>query len=290
MNYEELLERVAGLEEENQVLAYENEKLRKRLAQVCNACEKEVSISFESGGSYAPVLKDANRKNDNEKELLPLVTSVHKFSTEEEKIALFLSLFRGRTDVYAKRCYSKKHDSTYYMPACKNEFAVGICERPRIKCKDCRKREFLVFAEGTVRHHLSNKDVHGAGIVGVYPLLSDETCFFLVVDFDEAHWQKDIGVFRAVCEENAIPVSVERSRSGNGGHAWIFFSEAVPAVKARKLGAALLTEAMTLHHELHFSSYDRMFPNQDTMPKGGFGNLIALPLQGAPRKNGNSVF
>jgi len=128
------------------------------------------------------------------------------------------------------------------------------------------------------------------GIAGVYALLPDDTCRFLAVDFDEQDWQKDVAAFRAVCEEQGIGVAVERSRSGKGAHAWFFFAEPVPAATARKFGSMLLTRAMNTRHELKFSSYDRMFPNQDTMPKGGFGNLIALPLQGLPRKSGNSVF
>jgi hypothetical protein len=120
--------------------------------------------------------------------------------------------------------------------------------------------------------------------------MPDETCLLLAVDFDEEDWQKDISAFRLVCKELNIPVAIERSRSGNGAHAWFFFDEAVPATSARKLGNTLLTKAMSVRHKIKFTSYDRMFPNQDFMPKGGFGNLIALPLQGGARKNGNSEF
>ena len=138
--------------------------------------------------------------------------------------------------------------------------------------------------------HLRNRDEHGAGIVGVYPLLPDETCFFLAVDFDEEKWEKDVAAFRSVCNNLSIPIAIERSRSGNGAHAWLFFEEAISALSARKLGNTLLTKAMSVQHEIQFSSYNRMFPNQDFMPKGGFGNLIALPLQGGARSNGNSEF
>ncbi|MEE0855786.1 MAG: helicase, partial [Ruminococcus sp.] len=123
-----------------------------------------------------------------------------------------------------------------------------------------------------------------------YPMLPDDTCRFLCADFDDAEFEKDLAAYRSVCEELNLSVSIERSRSGNGAHAWLFFDEAVPADLARKMGTIILTKAMQLRGELSFKSYDRFFPNQDTMPVGGFGNLIALPLQGRARKAGNSVF
>jgi hypothetical protein len=156
--------------------------------------------------------------------------------------------------------------------------------------KNCPKRELLPLTEEVIDNHLRNRDENGNGIVGIYPLLPDETCLFLAVDFDEENWQKDISTFRLMCKELNIPVAIERSRSGNGAHAWFFFDEPALAVSARKLGNVLLTKAMSIRHEIRFTSYDRMFPNQDFMPKGGFGNLIALPLQGGARKNGNSEF
>jgi hypothetical protein len=123
-----------------------------------------------------------------------------------------------------------------------------------------------------------------------YPLLPDETCWFLAVDFDKKTWQADSLAFLDTCRELNVPASLERSRSGNGGHVWIFFDRAVPAIIARKLGCVILTQTMERRHQLGLDSYDRFFPSQDTMPKGGFGNLIALPLQAVPRKIGNSVF
>ena len=130
----------------------------------------------------------------------------------------------------------------------------------------------------------------GEQTVGLYPLLPDETCWLLAVDFDKKTWQHDATAFLATCRENDVPALLERSRSGNGGHVWIFFERALPATTARKLGCVLLTRTMESRHQIGLDSYDRFFPNQDTMPKGGFGNLIALPLQKLPRANGNSVF
>ena len=127
-------------------------------------------------------------------------------------------------------------------------------------------------------------------VIGVYPLLTDETCWFLAADFDKTTWLEDVSAFLQVCKSYNVPAVLECSRSGNGGHVWIFFSEPVPAILARKMGAFILTEAMELRPEIGFESYDRFFPNQDTMPKGGFGTLIALPLQKRPSEKGNSLF
>ncbi|GHT63189.1 helicase [Bacteroidia bacterium] len=274
MSETDLHKRIEELESENQILRTENKRLRGVLGL---PTEKT---------SQKQVIIVAKKENTIPK----IVSTTNKYSSPDEKIKLFMSLFRGRTDVYAKRCYSKNFNSSYYIPACKNEWTRGLCDRSRVKCKNCKNRELLPLKESVINAHLRNKDENGNGIVGIYPLLPDETCLFLAVDFDEENWQKDIFAFRLVCKELNIPVAIERSRSGNGAHAWFFFDEPVPAVSARKLGNALLTKAMSVRHELKFTSYDRMFPNQDFMPKGGFGNLIALPLQGGARKNGNSEF
>ena len=270
----DLHKRITELETQNQKLLAENMRLRELLGMPEEVKEKETTV---------PNLNFVEEES-------PTTSSINKYSSPEEKIRLYLSLFRGRTDVYAKRCYSKKHNSSYYIPACKNEWARGLCDRARVKCKNCKHRDLLPLTSEIIDKHLRNKDEHGAGIVGVYPLLPDETCFFLAVDFDEEKWGKDVAIFRLVCESLNIPIAIERSRSGNGAHAWLFFEEAIFAISARKLGNALLTKAMSVRHEIQFSSYDRMFPNQDFMPKGGFGNLVALPLQGGARKNGNSEF
>ena len=279
MSEQELLRRIVELEAQNLELLSENEKFREMLGLP----QKDSSTPTE-----AIQLPDIP-KQDNNIETIS-TSSIDKYSTPDEKIELFLSLFQGRTDVYAKRCYSKKHNSSYYIPACKNEWVKGVCDKVRVKCKDCPNRDLLPLTKEVINSHLRNKDEHGAGIIGIYPLLPDENCLFLAVDFDEEQWEKDITTFRSVCNNYNIPVAIERSRSGNGAHAWMFFEEPIPAVSARRLGNALLTKAMSVRHEIRFSSYDRMFPNQDFMPKGGFGNLIALPLQGGARQNGNSEF
>lgn len=208
-----------------------------------------------------------------------------------EKIRLFRSLFRGREDVYPKRFESRKTGKSGYQPDCGNEWGPGICMKPRVRCPDCDNRKLLPVTDDIIRNHLLGRDQNGRDFtMGIYPLLEDESCFFLASDFDKKTWQPDVKAFLETCRKLNIPASLERSRSGNGAHVWIFFKEAVPAHIARQMGTYIITETMETHPELGFDSYDRFFPNQDTMPQGGFGNLIALPLQAKPRQNGNSVF
>lgn len=212
-------------------------------------------------------------------------------SSPESKIALFRSLFRGRDDVYPRRFESRRTGKSGYAPACANEWVRGICEKPRIKCAECPHRRFLPVTDQVIRWHLSGKDDQGQPfIAGVYPMFQDETCFFLAVGFDKQRWPQDTAGFRETCRRMDLPGAVERSRSGRGAHVWLFFEEAVPAALARKLGSYILTETMERHPEIGLDSYDRLFPNQDTLPQGGFGNVIALPLQKEPRQRGDSLF
>lgn len=212
-------------------------------------------------------------------------------SPVEAKVELFRSLFRGREDVYARRFESRKTGKSGYAPACANEWVRGICEKPRVKCAECPHRRFLPLTDEVIHCHLSGADTDGQSFVaGVYPLLSDETCWFLAIDFDKSGWQDDVAACLETCRVLNLPVALERSRSGQGAHLWFFFEEPIPAALARRLGSHVLTETMERRPQLGLDSYDRLFPNQDTMPQGGFGNLIALPLQKAPRDRGNSVF
>lgn len=202
-----------------------------------------------------------------------------------EKVTLFRRLFRGRTDVYPVRWEGKTSGKSGYAPACANEWRAGVCEKPRIKCGDCSNRLLIPMSDAVIYDHLAGKHV-----VGVYPLLEDDTCYFLAADFDEADWRDDARAFMQSCEELGVPAALEISRSGNGAHAWIFFASRVSARDARRLGTAIISHTCSRTRQLKLESYDRLFPNQDMMPKGGFGNLIALPLQKWPRENGWSVF
>ena len=202
-----------------------------------------------------------------------------------EKLVLFRRLFRGRTDVYPVRWEGKTSGKSGYAPACANEWRAGVCEKPRIKCGDCSNRLLIPMSDAVIYDHLVGKHT-----VGVYPLLEDDTCYFLAVDFDEADWRDDARAFMQSCEELGVPVALEISRSGNGAHAWVFFANRVAARDARRLGTAIISHTCSRTRQLKLESYDRLFPNQDTMPKGGFGNLIALPLQKWSRESGCSVF
>lgn len=205
--------------------------------------------------------------------------------TPDEKVALFRSLFRGRPDVFPTRFVSKRTGKPGYAPACRNKFVRGVCELPRVKCGDCLNQALVPFSDAAIVAHLTGRQV-----MGVYPLLEDETCWLLAVDFDKSSWMEDVSAFSETCRQLGLPTAVERSRSGNGAHVWFFFSAAVAASVARQMGCYLITATMSRRHQLSMESYDRLFPSQDTMPRGGFGNLIALPLQHEARQHGNSVF
>jgi superfamily II DNA or RNA helicase len=207
---------------------------------------------------------------------------VNNHSPPEIKIALFRSLFRGREDVYAKRFESRESG---YQPACRNEWVRGICEKPRTNCGSCNQRSFEPVTDDVVRNHLS-----GSIVMGIYSLLLNETCHFLAIDFDKETWREDVRAFMDTCKLEEIPASLERSRSGNGAHIWIFFDKPVSATKARRFGSFLMTRTLDRRPEIGLDSFDRFFPNQDTMPKGGFGNLIALPLQKNARDKNHSLF
>ncbi|MDE0418288.1 MAG: DEAD/DEAH box helicase family protein [bacterium] len=211
--------------------------------------------------------------------------SLTRHSPAQDKIALFRSLFGGREDVYPKRWENARTGKAGYAPVCANEWAPRICGKPRVRCGACSHQAFLMVTDEAIVGHL-----RGRHTLGVYPILPDDSCQFLAADFDGETWRRDAGAFLEACRSKRVPAALERSRSGNGGHVWIFFAEFVPAVLARRLGTLLLTETMECHPDIGFQSYDRFFPSQDTLPAGGFGNLIALPLQGGPRESGNSVF
>ena len=275
MDYNELLQKYTVLLEEVGRLAKENSRLRARL-ELTESEPPAKTLEPERSVKKTPHIESTD---------CDFRLAVDNTSDSQGKIHLFMSLFKGRSDVYAKRWENKNKGTSGYSPACLNQWRAGVCKKPKISCSKCENKDYAAMNENVIENHL-----RGNIVVGVYPMLQDETCWFLAVDFDEAEWQIDISVFREVCNELAVPVAVERSRSGNGGHVWFFFETPVPANLARGFGTVLLTTAMNKRHEIQFKSYDRLFPSQDTMPKGGLGNLIALPLQKTARENANSEF
>ncbi len=268
MEYFELLKKYNLLLKENEKLIKENLDLRNQFKLPL----KKVNCNYQ-----------IDLFNDNEIQFSE-PKGIYNKSSNTEKINLFMSLFKGRTDVYAKRWQSREGKSGY-SPVCLNEWKKGICRKPTVKCSNCENKLYDALNYDSIDDHLRGKE-----ILGIYPLLLEDDCYFLAIDFDDEGWQKDITVLREICSKKNIPFAVERSRSGNGAHVWFFFEDKISASTARKFGSALLTYAMSKRHEIKFSSYDRLFPNQDSLPKGGFGNLIALPLQYYSRKNKNSVF
>jgi superfamily II DNA or RNA helicase len=209
----------------------------------------------------------------------------HHITTAEGRVRLFASLFRGRPDVFAARWESRRTPGrSGWAPRCANEWQPGLCFKPKVKCAECANRKFVPLTYAEVRRHLEGRQT-----VGIYPLLADETCWLVAIDLDGVWWRDDVSALREAAAEVEVPMSVERSRSGDGAHAWIFFDDPVPAGAARSLASLLLTQAMT-RRSIPMDSYDRLFPNQATMPAGGFGNLIALPLQHARRADGCTVF
>lgn len=203
----------------------------------------------------------------------------------EEKVSLFLKLFRCRESVYPRLWENHKQGKKGYAPACSNEWREGVCDKPRIKCSDCSNQAFIPLDETAIRRHLEGKET-----VGTYAIRQDDTCTFLAADFDGDGWKDDVSAYKTAGSEIGVQVAVERSRSGNGAHAWIFFQEPVQAHLARQLGTVIVARATASSPSMKLGTYDRFFPNQDYLPKGGFGNLIALPLQRRARESQNSVF
>ncbi|MDW7670533.1 MAG: DEAD/DEAH box helicase family protein [Bacillota bacterium] len=282
MKYSELLEKYRMLEEENRILKDEINRLKRKPAagspSFLRHPETAAQYAMAAPEHVEPAAEHAGPITDAQFSSCRHVT---QNSSSHEKISLFLSLFKGRADVCAKRWKNKPG----YSPYCYHDFKRGICEKPRIKCAKCSNSAFAPLNHEEMKKHLL-----GEHVLGLYPLTPDDTCYLLVMDFDEATWQDDIAVVRRLCRENGIPVYAERSRSGNGCHLWFFFEKEMKASIARKFGSTLLDLAMQESNNIRFDSYDRLVPSQDFLQKDGFGNLIALPLQKEARMRHNSVF
>ena len=274
----ELIEKIKSLQREN-------DKLREEMRSL----QIQLGIGELTKGKHEFFASDTEIKVPERafQQMEIPIFQITKNSDSSEKIQLFKSLFRGRDDVYARRWENKKKGTAGYTPACGNEWKYGICLKPKMSCSDCVHKDYLMLTDEVTEYHLTGRN---GLVVGIYPMLLNDTCYFLAIDFDDEGWQNDITTLRQICLRFDIPIAVERSRSGEGAHAWFFFEQPVAASLARKFGSSMLTHSMNERHEVAFKSYDRLFPNQDLLPKGGFGNLIALPLQKEARANKNSVF
>jgi len=212
----------------------------------------------------------------------------------------FFAMFWGREDVFAKR-----GKNGGYFPQCNNRWEDELCPRKRgeiVICDGCENTQWTPLELWRVREHLKGTKADGTDVIGIYPLLSDGTCRFIVFDFDnhekgadaedfankDNEWHEEVDALRKMCEQNGIKPLVERSRSGRGAHVWIFFKHPVAASVARNFGFLLLDKGSASINMKSFHYYDRMYPSQDATSK--LGNLIALPLQGQALTNGNSAF
>jgi hypothetical protein len=206
--------------------------------------------------------------------------------TPQQKVDIFRNLFKGREDVFAVRWEKQDKSASGYTPVCLNEWKQGLCNKlQRKKCKDCDNKAYAHFNDYCAEQHL-----RGNKCYGIYPLLEDNTSYFISADFDGEKWQSNAVDFMKGCEKYNLPAYLERSRSGNGGHVWIFFEDKYPAYKSRNIATSILKEAKIIDQFEKEDAFDRLFPNQDVHSGEGFGNLIALPLQGESRNIGNTIF
>ncbi|MBQ9468589.1 MAG: hypothetical protein IJU52_06255 [Clostridia bacterium] len=224
IDYNELLSKYKSALSEIERLKKENAHLRSRLS---------VKTENDVVSERSPVLTPDDRTSE---------VAVDKHSSPEKKIALFRALFCGREDVFARRWYSKAKEKGGYQPVCANEWAPGLCDKKAFRCAACPNRKLLPLTDEAIFAHLAGKDALCRDVVGIYPMLPDETCRFLAADFDKENYEQDVGAYREICDSWNIPVYIERSRSGSGAHAWIFFDEPIPAVNARKMGEAILRQ------------------------------------------------
>jgi len=269
------------------LLEYENKILKDKL--------KKAGISYEEVNPFEEKIESAEEYDLDQGNRIvnpPYIT---------EKMAIrFFSMFWGREDVYARR-----GKNGGYFPQCANRWNDRLCPKQRkekVLCDECENTKWISLDVKKIIDHLLGTKEDGSDVIGVYPLLPNGTCRFIVFDFDnhekgaevtdfantDNEWHKEVDALRKMCELNGIRPLVERSRSGKGAHVWIFFKKAIPAATARNFGFLLLDKGSTFINLKSFHYYDRMYPSQDVA--SSIGNLIALPLQGQALKNGNSAF
>lgn len=266
MKYTNLLEENRKLIEINNKLLKENNELKRLL--------EKYKIVYEN-----------NEKYHIEKHIEQKIGEVCKSSSTEKKLNLYKSLFRGRYDVFAIRFENKNTNKAGYAPCCLNQWKPGICNKKKVKCSECLNRNLKALSDEDLIMHFK-----GLKTIGMYPLLKGDLCNFFAIDFDDERWKEDIIAVYKSFKNFGIVSAIEISRSGSGAHLWIFFNNSISATKARYLGNLIMQYTIDSNIGMSLDSFDRFFPNQDKMPKGNFGNLIALPLQRVPMEKGFSMF
>ncbi len=264
----------------------ENNQLKEKL--------KEAHIAFPDNNVFEKKIERMEEYDLDQGQRI-----LDKYITEQMANQYF-SMFWGRTDVYAKR-----GKNGGYFPQCDNRWNANICPKQhgmKVHCDECENTHWTCLTVRKIVEHLIGYKEDGSDVLGVYPLLPDGTCRFIVFDFDNhekgaekldfanetEEWYKEVDALRLICEKNGLTPLVERSRSGRGAHVWIFFKKPILASLARNFGFLLLDRGQNSINMKTFKYYDRMYPSQDVT--SSLGNLIALPLQGQALKNGNSAF
>lgn len=284
-NIESLKNRISFLENENRLL-------KERLD--------------EAGISYDDIVDDSNEATV---ELFDpdQGARIKRFEVTDKIASVFFMMFcRGRKDVYNLRYTNPKSGKNGYYTQCFNRWDRNchIQKRDGVRCKDCELRAYKPITLPLIKAHMNGTDPNGNDVVAIYPMLENNLCQLLVFDFDnhakgaeqddyanvDDSWKEEINALRRICKNLNVDAVVERSRSGQGAHLWIFFKEMIPARLARRFGFALLEKGAESVNLKSFKYYDRMIPTQDALPEGGLGNVIALPLQGMALKDGNSAF
>ena len=288
------IENISQLQKKLNDLQLENQILKNILDKAGLSYHKELSKLRQSGSKEAFDPEQGKR-------------IIHPQAITENMANQFFSMFWGRQDVYAKRSVNKETGKAAYYPQC-NNFWTNVCHKKikdGINCKDCKNRSYKTITKKDILNHLQGNAYNASDVIGVYPLLSNGTCRFMVFDFDnhdkdaeekdfansDDTWVEEVESMREICVLNGIEPLVERSRSGRGAHVWIFFDKPIDASFVRKFGFALLDKGAEQINLKSFKYYDRMLPAQDSLPEdSAVGNLIALPLQGKALQDGNSAF
>lgn len=247
--------------------------------------------SYNSDQVYYKIqLENKELRILSEVEFNALVKTDRENYSKEEKLSLFNSYFRGRPDVYAIKYYSK-NGKTGYTPHGDFKWIEVIDNKNPNRTKWKKEMiSFYPYTKEAIKNHIIGSHNDFKYGMGIYPMLTDDTCYLLVMDFDNDNSDQESKVITQVADEYDIPFLIERSQSGRGIHIWFFFEEPISAKSARKMGSSLIQTTMMKSEYIKLENFDRMIPMQDTLNHNGFGNLIALPLRWQKVQEGRTVF